>query len=68
MDGANLLGEAPRPCAAARLLPVPPTAATSWVIAITGVPLADAMTINARRIRTESCLPRRTSRCSVCPS
>ncbi|MFC7723264.1 hypothetical protein [Nonomuraea recticatena] len=33
-----------------------------------GVPLADAMTINARRIRTESRLSRRTSRCSVCPS
>ena len=35
-------------------------AATSRAIAGTVVPDADAMMINARRTRTDSCLPRRT--------
>ena len=41
---------------------------TSRAIAATVVPLAEAMMINARRTRIEPCLPRRTIRCSVCPS
>jgi len=43
-------------------------AATSRAIAGTVVPDADAMMINARRTRTDSCLPRRTIWTSRCPS
>jgi hypothetical protein len=43
-------------------------ALTSRAIAATVAPLADAMMINARRTRIESCLPRRTIRRRVCPS
>jgi hypothetical protein len=43
-------------------------AATSRAIAGTGVPDADAMMINARRTRIESCLPRRTICCNRRPS
>jgi hypothetical protein len=44
------------------------SAADNCAIAATGVPLAEAMMISARRTRIDSCRPRRTSRCRVCPS
>ncbi len=40
----------------------------SGVAFVAVVPDADAMMINARRTRTDSCLPRRTIRCSLRPS
>jgi hypothetical protein len=72
-------GTAPRPARVQHVKPrwlnawitsrtVSASAWTSRAIAGTVVPLADAMTINARRTRIEPCLPRRTIRCSVCPS
>jgi hypothetical protein len=44
------------------------SAATSRAIALTGVPDADAMMINARRTRIDPCFPRRTICCRRRPS